>query len=337
MKFLTLKFYLFLCVFLAQGLLGHIFTPIVFSAALPAPATASDVPANPETDFPVEHPQLMNTGEPFVVRLTSDRRKEGAWDELCVVWLGKRTPLTLSAPLSAAPPDARAENPEVFACILPVPLDCQEKTLPLQIVGLTPGKPEKILYASSINIAQREFAAQELSVKPAFVNPDQKNLERIKLESQKNSRILSGINKERYWQIPLTRPVPGIITGEFGLRRVFNGQPRSWHRGVDFRAAEGAAIHSCAAGRVALAENQYYSGNIVIIDHGSGVFSMYAHLSAFKVKLGDMVQAGQIIGLAGKTGRVTGPHLHFGFSALGFSVDPEPLIPDFRVTPAGAF
>jgi murein DD-endopeptidase MepM/ murein hydrolase activator NlpD len=85
---------------------------------------------------------------------------------------------------------------------------------------------------------------------------------------------------------------------------------------------------------VVLAENQYYSGNFIIIDHGSGVFSMYAHLSAFKVKPGDMVQAGQTIGLAGKTGRVTGPHLHFGFSVLGFSVDPESLIRDFRAAPA---
>jgi murein DD-endopeptidase MepM/ murein hydrolase activator NlpD len=129
----------------------------------------------------------------------------------------------------------------------------------------------------------------------------------------------------------LLRPVPGIITSEFGLKRVYNGQPRSQHKGVDFRGAIGAEVHSCAAGIVALAANQHYSGNFIIIDHGLGVFSMYAHLSAFKVKAGDTVQAGQLIGLVGKTGRVTGPHLHFAFSVLGVTADPEPLIPDFRV------
>ncbi|NHZ47213.1 M23 family metallopeptidase, partial [Nitratidesulfovibrio liaohensis] len=111
-----------------------------------------------------------------------------------------------------------------------------------------------------------------------------------------------------------------------GLRRVFNGEPRAPHRGLDLRGEAGEPVTACAAGRVVLAENHYFAGNSVYIDHGMGVVSMYFHLSALDVAPGQMVAQGQVIGKVGSTGRVTGPHLHFGMAVLGDMVDPQVLL-----------
>ncbi|MBG3878486.1 M23 family metallopeptidase, partial [Desulfovibrio oxamicus] len=122
--------------------------------------------------------------------------------------------------------------------------------------------------------------------------------------------------------------VPGGVSSLFGLRRVFNGEPRAPHRGLDLRGEAGELVKACAAGRVALAENHYFAGNSVYIDHGMGVVSMYFHLSAMDVTPGQMVAQGQLIGRVGSTGRVTGPHLHFGMAVLGDMVDPQVLLDD---------
>ncbi len=109
----------------------------------------------------------------------------------------------------------------------------------------------------------------------------------------------------------------------FGLRRFFNGQPRSPHSGIDLRAKDGTPIKSPNNGRIALVRDCYLSGNTVVVDHGGGLFTLYAHLSRVNVKQGQMVKKGEVIGLAGSTGRVTGPHLHWGVSLMGMRVDPQ--------------
>jgi murein DD-endopeptidase MepM/ murein hydrolase activator NlpD len=321
MNFSAGKGRLFFYVAILQFLSVQIFSFVFFSSAFGAATDFSGAAGYSADVFKVSHPRTVSTGDAFVLRLASGKPDGALQGELQVVWLDKIIPLGVFG----AEAEPRHGNPENFECILAVPLDCAEKKLPLKIVLALPGQPEKNLYAASITVSGKEFAAQALSVKPEYVDPGKEILERIKLESKKNSELLSTVTKVRHWRLPLLRPVPGVITGEFGLRRVFNGQPRSRHKGVDFRGAEGVPIRSCAAGRVVLAEDQYYSGNFVIIDHGLGVFSLYAHLSAFRVRSGDMVQAGQIIGEVGKTGRVTGPHLHFGLSVLGVAADPASL------------
>ena len=108
---------------------------------------------------------------------------------------------------------------------------------------------------------------------------------------------------------------------------MFNGELRSYHRGVDLRGAEGTPIKAMADGKVVIAQNMYFAGNTVYLDHGQGVISSYAHMSRLDVKPGEMVKAGQQIGLVGATGRVTGPHLHLGLNILGVAVDPLSLVP----------
>jgi murein DD-endopeptidase MepM/ murein hydrolase activator NlpD len=112
------------------------------------------------------------------------------------------------------------------------------------------------------------------------------------------------------WTTPFTVPIAGESGTNFGHRRVFNGQPRAPHAGADLKATTGTPIHSTNRGRVVLAKNLFFTGNTVILDHGLGIYSLYAHLSRIDVAVGTIVTNGQLIGLAGATGRVTGPHLH---------------------------
>ena len=122
-------------------------------------------------------------------------------------------------------------------------------------------------------------------------------------------------------------PVEGATDGRnFGHRRVFNGQPRAPHSGADLRARTGTPILAANSGRVVLAKDLFYSGNAVFIDHGLGLFTTYLHLSKIDVAVGDIVEQGQQIGLAGATGRVTGPHLHWGVRLLDARVDPFSLV-----------
>lgn len=181
---------------------------------------------------------------------------------------------------------------------------------------------------------QHEFVISPLAVKwpqsllkvaPKYVAPPAEVMARIERERQLSRKALASRTEKR-WALPLARPVPGGITSAFGGRRVFNGQPRAPHKGTDMRCAEGTPVKATCAGTVLLAASTYFGGNTVYLDHGQGVVSTYSHLSAFDVKAGERVRQGQVIGRSGATGRVTGPHLHFGFFVQGVAVDAMPLL-----------
>ena len=137
---------------------------------------------------------------------------------------------------------------------------------------------------------------------------------------------------ERLWSGGFLRPVPGDSTSSFGRRSVFNGQPRSPHSGTDFRGAEGTRITAPNAGIVVLAADLYFSGNVVIIDHGWGLYSYFAHLSSIAVEDGIRVEQGDVVGDVGATGRVTGPHLHWTVRLNDARVDPLSLMQLFPQT-----
>jgi murein DD-endopeptidase MepM/ murein hydrolase activator NlpD len=122
----------------------------------------------------------------------------------------------------------------------------------------------------------------------------------------------------------------------FGARRFFNDQPRSPHSGIDLRAAAGTPVHAVGAGTVVLAAEHFFGGNSVYIDHGGGLISVSMHLSRMLVKQGERVTPGQVIGEVGATGRVTGPHLHFGVRWHGARVDPGLLLGPVAAIPTAA-
>ena len=185
-----------------------------------------------------------------------------------------------------------------------------------------------------LRIRAKVFPTRKLTVDEKFVTPPQAALSRIEEEGKRVAAIFAAAGEHRYWQGTFAAPVPGPSISSFGKRNIMNGKPRSPHSGVDFDAEEGTPITAPNAGKVVLADDLYYSGNTVIIDHGQGLYSYFAHLSRYSVKDGDHVARGDVVGRVGATGRVTGPHLHWSVRLVGTRVDPLSLIAIFRNTQA---
>lgn len=167
--------------------------------------------------------------------------------------------------------------------------------------------------SASISVKDGHFIVERLQVAEKFVDLNPADTQRAIEETKRMRDIYATITPERLWDGPFRLPLAGVRRGgNFGTRRVLNGEPRSPHTGVDFPAPKGTPVHAAQAGRVVLAEPLFFSGNTIIIDHGLGVYTMYGHLSVMSVHAGDTVKAWQLLGQVGATGRVTGPHLHWG-------------------------
>ena len=175
-------------------------------------------------------------------------------------------------------------------------------------------------------ITTGKYRSERLKVKPGKVSPSKPNLERIRVERQKIKTVYAERHLTRLWTAPFQKPIQSVVTSPFGSKRLFNGKTKSYHSGLDFRAAVGTPIYAANAGIVKMGQDLFYSGNIIIIDHGMGLFTNYAHLSRMDVTPGQFVARGEQIGLAGATGRVNGPHLHWGAKVNGSTVNPMDLI-----------
>ena len=172
-----------------------------------------------------------------------------------------------------------------------------------------------------------QYPTTELQVEEKYVELSPEDQSRADREAAETSAIYDTFTPQRYWSEAFEVPVRGAKDGRnFGHRRVFNGQPRAPHSGADLRAGTGTPIYAANRGRVVLAKNLFFSGNAVYIDHGYGLYTTYLHLSKIDVKVGDIVERGQLLGLAGATGRVTGPHLHWGVRLVDARVDPFSLV-----------
>lgn len=180
--------------------------------------------------------------------------------------------------------------------------------------------------AGEIQVAEKTFPEQRLTVESKFVNPPKGEQARIDRERKKLGAIYARRTALPPPGAPFVRPVPGEPTSEFGTRRFFNGEPRAPHPGIDLRASTGTPVMASGPGRVALATDLYYSGGTVIVDHGAGLFTVYAHLSKIEIKEGAAVKAGDEVGKSGATGRVTGPHLHWGARVGEAIFDPRALL-----------
>lgn len=178
----------------------------------------------------------------------------------------------------------------------------------------------------TLAVRAKAFPTRRLTVDEKFVTPPKEVEARIKLESEKVGAIHAGITRERYWRGAFVKPVTGAPISSFGKRSILNGKPRSPHTGTDFASEAGDPIVALNAGVVVLAEDLYFSGNSVIIDHGQGLYSYYAHLSAIVAREGARIAKGELLGRVGATGRVTGPHLHLSVRLVGTRVDPMSLL-----------
>ncbi|MFQ5456246.1 MAG: M23 family metallopeptidase [Nitrospirota bacterium] len=173
-----------------------------------------------------------------------------------------------------------------------------------------------------IKVLPVKFKVQELTLPKDKVDLDEKSLKRVMNEQKRVKLIWKRHVDTRLWNGSFIRPVEGDIMKSFGSRRIINGQKRNPHTGEDFRADFGTEVHVSNDGIVSMADDLFFSGKSVIIDHGAGLFTMYFHLSKVNVREGDRVKKGSVIGLVGATGRVTGPHLHWGVRLHGARVNP---------------
>jgi murein DD-endopeptidase MepM/ murein hydrolase activator NlpD len=184
-----------------------------------------------------------------------------------------------------------------------------------------------VLHASqALDVGPHKFPTRTLQVDEAYVNPPAELQARIEREAAELRRIWRSSAPERLWSAPFIRPVPGEAVSRFGMRSIFNGQARNPHGGADFMSPAGTPIKAPNAGRILLARNLYFSGNTVVIDHGLGLFSLLAHLSEIGVHEEQTVNVGQVVGLVGATGRVTGPHLHWAVRVADARVDPVAVL-----------
>ncbi len=184
-------------------------------------------------------------------------------------------------------------------------------TIPISI-EIALSEDSTIHHFERIPIDSGSFGSERLSVDPRFSTaPDSALRARIDRESAAAVRVYRNAhNTPRHWSGPFLRPIDGRITSPFGQGRLFNGELRSRHTGTDFDGEAGDSVRVVNTGVVALTGSFYYAGNVVYLDHGKGLVTVYMHLSEIDVEIGDVVSTGAVIGLVGATGRVTGPHLH---------------------------
>lgn len=219
-----------------------------------------------------------------------------------------------------------------WLAIVGIPLDTEPGEYPVKV--RQPGGGETTL---SFKVAAKQYATQQLKVAPGQVNLSPEDEARVARETEKIRGALDSFTPQAPDTLRLQQPVPGRRSSSYGLRRVFNGESRRPHSGMDIAAPTGTPIRAPLAGRVIDAGNYFFNGNTVIVDHGQGLVTLYGHLSKIRVEVGQAVKTGEVLGEVGATGRVTGPHLHWGVTLNGTMVDPALfLAPPPKKKPAPA-
>lgn len=210
-----------------------------------------------------------------------------------------------------------AGRPGGWTAVVGIPLEAAPGSLALEVRA--EGEPPRRL---PVTVGAVRYAEQRLKVAPGKVDLSPADLARHERERLRSAEIVATWSALEPGSLRMLQPAPGRRSGSFGLRRVFNGQPRKPHGGMDIAAPTGTPVVAAAAGKVIDTGDYFFNGNTVWIDHGRGLLTLYCHLSSIAVKAGDSVEAGARIGAVGATGRVTGPHLHWSVMLNRTMVDP---------------
>ena len=212
----------------------------------------------------------------------------------------------------------------VFSAVVGLPLDLKPGEHYLE--KLDSGSIQKKFF----EVSHKHYTTQYITIEDdRKVNPYASDWDRILAEKTRQQKARDYFTNNDA-DINFLLPVKGINTGSFGRRRVFNGQPRRPHSGMDFAADEGTPVIAPSAGKVIELGDFFFSGKLVYVDHGQGLISMFAHLSDIDVVLGEQLKKGQVVGKVGSTGRVTGPHLHWSLGLNGTWIDPSLFLPDAK-------
>ncbi len=211
-----------------------------------------------------------------------------------------------------------------YYALIPVDYHAAPHRARVTVVTIANGK--KRYESRWIRIVKGRYPKESLRVDPAKAKLSAKDRRRADLEYEEAMRIYRKETKTPLFREAFRLPLRSRVTSPYGTARIFNRMLKGFHSGTDFKAAVGTPIVAANSGRVVLAKNRFFAGNSVLIDHGEGVYTGYYHLSRFAVEAGDFVEKGDLVGYAGATGRVTGPHLHFSTTLHGVQVDPLQLL-----------
>jgi murein DD-endopeptidase MepM/ murein hydrolase activator NlpD len=279
---------------------------LLFSSAPPARAANWTIHTQPT--------RLVNGG-PVLFQVQPPARLES----LHGTWLGHEVSFSFDA------------ASKTWFALAGVSLETAPGTYSLELTGETEGEKalgKKISFSRELSVTLDKYPKIQvkLEVESKFTEPSPEQQKQIEESQQVKKDFLNRVTPEREWSGQFTAPADAAISDVFGSQRIFNGKSQSPHLGLDFRVPSGTPVAAMNDGTVLLARLLYYEGNFVVLDHGQGLLTIYMHLSEFKVKEGDQVKRGQIIGLSGGTGRATGPHLHVGVRWQGTYLDPAALI-----------
>lgn len=215
-------------------------------------------------------------------------------------------------------PVAVVKGSQNWLAVVGIPLSAKTGRHSINIVHSTRKKTIK-----TFNVKNYPYRTQRLTIKNTNkVNPNKKSTKRIEREFFLKKK-LRGTFTASQPHFNFIKPTTGRDSGRFGLRRILNKQKRNPHSGMDIAAPQGRSVKATETGQVIFAGDLFFTGKVVYLDHGNGLLSLYAHLSKINVKKGQRVKRGQLIGKVGKTGRVTGPHLHWSVYLNGNAVDPS--------------
>jgi murein DD-endopeptidase MepM/ murein hydrolase activator NlpD len=207
--------------------------------------------------------------------------------------------------------------------LVPAPLRTEE--VPVEI-SVTLADGTKIDQSLALQIVKRDFPSTRLRVASRFTAPDQATLTRIQRERDFVRGVLWSTSDEPLWNGEFILPLVGVTTSAYGQRRLFNNELRSQHTGLDVDGDTGDPVIASNSGRVVISRDLFFNGQAVFIDHGLGFYTGYFHLSKREVDEGQWVEKGEVVGLVGATGRVTGPHLHWALYVQGAALDPLSLL-----------
>src|ERR1700730_6923382 len=217
-------------------------------------------------------------------------------------------------------------NGSVRRALLGVDVERPSGQYELTLTGQLQGGQEVSCIARVV-VGPGRFVVEKLQVGRKFVELSQEDSKRVEQEHVRLQEMFARRTPDRLWQGIFRLPLDGVRTGgNFGRRRILNGQTRSPHTGIDFPAAAGTPVHAAQRGRVVLAGDLFFTGNTVVLDHGLGLYTLYAHLESVFVAVGELVKVGATLGRVGATGRATGPHLHWGLTVNEARVNPLQII-----------
>lgn len=282
---------------------GNILLAFVFLAALPSwAATTWIVRAEPA--------KLVN-GSPVLFQV----KPPAKLDSLSGSWLGHQFPFTYDAATKS------------WFALGGVSFNTEPGTYTLELTG-QPTSGSALHWKRTFPVAAGVYPKikVELAVEKKFTEPNPEQLQQAEESKKIKQDYLSRVTQDREWDGAFAAPADAAISDVYGSQRIFNGKAQREHQGLDYRVPTGTPVAAMNQGTVLLARFLYFEGNCVVIDHGQGLLTLYFHLSEIKVKEGDAVQRGQIIGLSGGTGRATGPHLHVAVRWQGTYVDPARLL-----------